>query len=176
MTDKSVKWTSRSVEKLLNASLNLTNLSSYSLKYDQSEQIVLMISEKEADTNDVSSYFTIDTQNNVVSSGSINLATEAWNTTVSVPATIAFDDGNGDNFSLTGIMKFTNINGAQKNSFGLKAKYELASGFTFSGTGPGKVGGTNAVFSGAISSSGSATAIIASGGGLTSYSLIYPGD
>jgi hypothetical protein len=160
MTEKSVHWTSETLIELLDLDGDVTlagPLSHYSLYYDITTPSDLIISKRDADTNDVTSYFSLSYATGI-SAGTTNAATSAYTAATTVPMEIGFDDNNGNSFTLSGLGKITSVSTAQTDKAGNPLlKYSISYTFTFTGTGPGAVLGVPAVFSGSISFKGSQT-------------------
>lgn len=157
---KSVKFTSSSILALVATNVGF-KASGYTLIYDPIANDVGATNKVTGDFEDASSLFTIDNSGTAVQTGSDNSDTGADKQSITQYSVLTFDDGNGNSFTVDGLIKITQ-NQPATPSTGTNAGNTPNETITFSGsvTGFGTVvdssGNTdNAVFSGSVSGGGS---------------------
>jgi hypothetical protein len=157
---KSVKFTSASILNLISNNLGMS-LKGYTLIYDPFANDIGATNKTTGDFQDASSIFSIDTSGTQVYSGSANSDTGKQSETYTIYMVITFDDGNGNAFTVDGLIKETFSlpapTAAQVNN-GVTPNATIS----FSGTvnGYGTVFGSDqnadtAVFTGSVSGGGS---------------------
>jgi hypothetical protein len=157
---KSVKFTTASILNLISNNLGMS-LKGYTLIYDPFANGIGVTNKTTGDFQDASSFLTIDTSGSQVYSGSANSDTGRQGETYTTYVVITFDDGNGNAFTVDGLIKSTFSQpaptAAQSNN-GVTPNATTS----FSGTvnGYGTVFGSDqsidtAVFTGSVSGGGS---------------------
>ena len=158
---KSVKFTSASILNLIATNLSMATVKGYSLIYDPIANDIGATNKTTGDFQDASSICSIDTSGTQVHSGSANSDTGKQSETYTGYVVITFDDGNGNAFTVDGLIKST-------QSLPAPTASQTANGITpnetisFSGSvnGYGTVVGSDgnsdsAVFTGSVSGGGS---------------------
>ncbi len=154
-TTKSVKFTSASILKLLATAANSGTAFPTGSYLAQNSGSVEVVTDKQGDSTAISQ-LTIDTSGAQVYSGSANSDTGKQSRTATTYTVATFDDGNGNAFTVDGLIKSTDSltapdkNGNQKETLSLSGTM-IGYGTVSDGNG----GSYTAVFTGTVSGSGS---------------------
>ena len=157
---KSVKFTSASILNLISNNLGMS-LKGYTLIYDPFADAIGATNKTTGDFQDASSIFSIDHSGTQVYSGSANSDTGKQSDTYTTYVVITFDDGNGNAFTVDGLIKSTYSQpaptAAQSNAGVTPNATSSFSGTVIGfGTVVGSDGNTDtAVFTGSVSGGGS---------------------
>jgi hypothetical protein len=146
LNTKSVRLTSQTLLSLVATNLG-TNFPAGTALAVANDNVVAL--DKQGNQTDLSSFFTTTNQTSVAR-GQANTQTGAGNAASTVYFTIHFDDGNGNSFTMDGLLKGTSTLSTPD------AYNNQKESLSVSGTlvGYGSVNGNDAVFSGTISGSG----------------------